>query len=68
MSDFHRKVGFATVEKKGEDAEAFGSRARYVGCADVAAAGGADVLVAEAADEQVAEGNGSQQVGEREGG
>ena len=57
LGDLDGEEGFAAVEKKRGDAEAFGSGARDVGCADVAAAGGADVLLAEDFDEEIAEGD-----------
>ncbi len=65
LGDLDGEEGFAEVEKERGDAEALGSGACDVGCADVAAAGGADVLLAKDFDEEVAEGDRTQQIGQR---
>ena len=63
LGDSDGEIGFSQVEEKGGDAEAVGSRAGYVGGADVAAAGGTDVLFEEDFDKEIAEGDGAQEVG-----
>jgi hypothetical protein len=60
-------IGFSEIEQESSYGEAFGSGARHISGADIAAAGGANILFTKDLYEDIAEGNRTEEIGQRDG-